>query len=183
MLNELQEELKTKKAEKEIKIKKAYELLAKMKFELLRNYDELNFIETEKVSLNEVRAFVEEGIVIMEFDEALPCQKVDDAYANRVHWREMMNSALKKLFENFENVPHYEKAVVCVEVHKTSDNWDISNRMLNLVVNMLKGNFMPDDNITNLVIANKGRKADREKTIIYIGNYYTDMEKVLKMWN
>lgn len=94
----------------------------------------------------------------------------------------MMNGALKKLFENIENVPDYEKAVVCVEVHKTSDNWDISNRMLNLVVNMLKGNFMPDDNITNLVIAHKGKKSDREKTVIYIGNYYTDMEKVLKMW-
>lgn len=180
MLSELQEVLKTEKAEN--KIKKAYELLAKIKFELLRNYDELNFIETEKVSLNEVKASVENGIVILEFDEALPCQKVDDAYANRVHWREMMNSALGKLFENFENVPNYEKAIVCVEVHKTSDNWDISNRMLNLVVNMLKGNFMPDDNITNLVIAHKGKKSDREKTVIYIGNYYTDMEKVLKMW-
>ena len=82
LLSELQEVLKTEKTEN--KFKKAYELLAKMKFELLRNYDELNFIEAEKARLNEVSAFVEDGIVIMEFDEALPCQKADDNITNLV---------------------------------------------------------------------------------------------------
>ena len=161
---------------KEIKL--AYETLAKIKFELFRRFDEIDEIITDEISLNEVDAYIENGMVVLEFDEALPSQKVDDSFTNRCHWRKMMNGALKMLFDKYsDEVPYFERAVVCVEVHKTTDKWDISNRLLNLAVNMLKGNFMPDDNITKLSIFQKGIKSDKEKTKLYICDYSADLNQ------
>lgn len=161
---------------KEIKI--AYETLSKIKFDLLRDFDKLDEAVTEGIFLHGVDAYIENEMVILEFDEALPCQKVDDSYTNREHWRKMMNGALKKLFDKYgDSVPYFERAVVCVEVHKTSDKWDVSNRMLNLAVNMLKGNFMPDDNITRLSFFQKGVKSDKEKTKLYICDYSKDLNQ------
>jgi len=163
-------------------IRIVYEQLAKVRFELIRDFDEMQDISSVEFSLNEVNASVKDDIIILEFDEALPCQKIDDAYTSRLHWREMMNSALKKLFDKYDDLPYFQTAFVCVEVHKTSKNWDISNRMLNLVINMLKGNFMPDDSIENLILCSKGRCSNCEKTIIYIGDYYTRKEEILTLW-
>lgn len=183
LLKELQFQLQTinnlensENRAKEIKL--AYETLAKIKFELFRGFDEIDETITAKISLNEVDAYIENGMVVLEFDEALPCQKVDDSFTNRCHWRKMMNGALKMLFDKYgDEVPYFERAVVCVEVHKTTDKWDISNRMLNLAVNMLKGNFMPDDNITKLSLFQKGIKSDKEKTKLYICDYNADLNQ------
>ena len=161
----------------------AYEQLAKIRFELIRDFDEVKDISADNFSLNQINTSVEDGIIILEFDEALPCQKIDDAYTSRLHWRSMMNKALKTLFDEHNDLPYFQTAFVCVEVHKTSKSWDISNRMLNLVINMLKGNFMPDDAIENLVICFKGKHSSSEKTVIYIGDYYTKKEKILNLWN
>lgn len=163
-------------------IKDAYEKLAKIRFELIRDFEEIQEIFPADIELNRINAFLNNGIIVLEFDEALPCQKIDDVYISRVHWRSMMNDALKKLFAKYKTLPYFRTAFVCVEVHKTSKNWDISNRMINLVINMLKGNFMPDDAIENLVICFKGKQDSCEKTIIYIGDYHTQKEKILVLW-
>lgn len=164
-------------------IRLVYEQLAKIRFELIRDFDEVQDISADDFSLNQVNASVEDDIIILEFDEALPCQKIDDAYTSRAHWRSMMNKALKTLFERYKALPYFQTAFVCVEVHKTSKSWDVSNRMLNLVINMLKGNFMPDDAIENLVICFKGKHSNCEKTVMYVGDYYTKKEKILDLWS
>ena len=167
--------------EKAMRIRTTYEQLAKIRFELIRDFDEVQDIFADDFSLNQVNAYVEDDVIILEFDEALPCQKIDDAYTSRVHWRSIMNKALKTLFEKYNNLPYFQTAFVCVEVHKTSKSWDISNRMLNLVINMLKGNFMPDDAIENLVICFKGKHSSCEQTVMYVGDYYTKKEKILNL--
>lgn len=163
-------------------IRLAYEKLAKIRFELIRDFDEVQDISSDDFSLNQINASVEDDIIVLEFDEALPCQKIDDAYTSRSHWRSMMNKALKTLFDEYNDLPYFQTAFVCVEIHKTSKSWDVSNRMLNLVINMLKGNFMPDDAIENLVICFKGKHSSCEKTVIYIGDYHTKKEKILNLW-
>ena len=90
----------------------------------------------------------------------------------------MINKALKILFDKYEKIPYFEKAIICVEIHKTSSNWDISNMLINLVINMLKGNFMPDDNIRHVETYSKGKQSDKEKTIIKICDFNTDANKL-----
>ena len=90
LLKELQFRLQTinglenpENSAKEIKL--AYETLAKIKFELFRGFDEIDETITEMITLNEVDAHIENGMVVLEFDEALPCQKVDASFTNRCH--------------------------------------------------------------------------------------------------
>lgn len=164
--------------EKSKLIKEAYETNARIRYELIRDFNEIQPFYVEDISLNEVDARIEDGMVVLEFDEAIPSYKVDEVAASKKHWQMMVNKALKTLFSKYDKIPYFEKAIVCVEVHKTSSNWDISNILINLVINMLKGNFMPDDNIRHMETYSKGKQSDKEKTIIRICDYNTDINKL-----
>ena len=161
-----------------ILIKRAYEINAQIRYKLLKNFNEIIPFYTDGIALNEVDARLEDDMVVLEFDEAIPNYKVDDVSESKKHWQKMINKALKILFDKYEKIPYFEKAIICVEIHKTSSNWDISNMLINLVINMLKGNFMPDDNIRHVETYSKGKQSDKEKTIIKICDFNTDANKL-----
>lgn len=85
---------------KAMRIKTAYEHLAKSRFELIRDFDEIQDISADDFSLIQINVSVEDDIITLEFDEVLPCQKIDDAYTSQINWRSMMTRHLKRCLKS-----------------------------------------------------------------------------------
>jgi len=123
--------------------------------------------------------YMEDGIVILEIFEGLPHMKTKSAEFDR--WQTLIHGAIDILADKY-GTPYFNRAHIGLYTQlPTSSNhkvWDISNRAVNVTINNLKGIFFPDDDAEHLSITAIGKFSENPKTLICIGNFYSDYEKV-----
>jgi len=123
--------------------------------------------------------YLEGGIVILEIFEGLPHMKTKSAEFD--HWQTLIHGAIDVLAGK-STIPYFKRAHIGLYTQlPTSSNhkvWDISNRAVNVTINNLKGIFFPDDDAEHLSITAIGKFSENPKTIICIGDFYSDYEKV-----
>jgi hypothetical protein len=100
-------------------------------------------------------------------------------------WLELIHEVIADL-ANKDKVPKFKKAMVGIHITteaggKSRQLWDTSNRAINLVINNLKGIFLPDDNYMHLVFAVVGDVGEKAETKIYIGDFETQAVEVVRL--
>jgi hypothetical protein len=125
------------------------------------------------------------GIAVLEIGEVLPHNKELQSSALNDHWLGCIHAAINRLAEK-ARVPVFDMAMVGfrIAMPRGANNarmWDASNRALNLVINNLKGVFFPDDNIEHMAFAVLGCWAEAPKTTVYIGDYHTRREEIIRL--
>ena len=123
--------------------------------------------------------YLEDRLVVLEIFEGLPHMKTKSAEFDR--WQTLIHGAIDTLAGKSE-IPYFERAHIGLYTQlPTSSNhkvWDISNRAVNVTINNLKGIFFPDDDAEHLSITVIGKFDENPKTIICIGDFCSDYEKV-----
>ena len=170
-------------------IRVAYDYLSRARNCLLASNQERHFGKSPEVvsaALTDCDGYItDSGIAVLEIGEALPHNKELQSSALNDHWLGCIHAAIGKIAEK-DIVPCFNMAMVgfCLAMPRGANNarmWDASNRALNLVINNLKGVFFPDDNIEHMAFAVLGCWAEEPKTTVYIGDYHTQREEIMRL--
>ena len=117
---------------------------------------------------------LEDGCVVLTFEEALPSMKEYSAALDE-HWRAMIHAAIQKAAAQ-EGLPQFYRAFVQIEVTtpRGSNNhqlWDTCNRAVNLVINNLKGIFFWDDDLEHMAFSVIGAWGEPGRTVVRISRF------------
>ncbi len=135
-------------------LKKAYEQTLRIRSQLISVvYDIEQYIEPRKSQASEQVVNNNKEIVTLTINEPLPAQKELTA-AVEEHWITMIHSAIAE--ESKTGIPNFKKAMVAIYITSPRETnnrlvWDVSNRVINVVINNLKGIFFKDDDFKNII--------------------------------
>jgi len=178
--------LEKKLAEYDLRV--SYDLASKIKYEIIGLGEEIAPFAPEFVPdgglFCKVAGYMDDGIACLEIGEELPHTKVELSVAGHEYWLKLIHTAIGKLAEK-SAVPCFGKAFVGIYTamprgYNNTKVWDASNRMINLVLNNLKGMFCPDDDIEHMAFAVVGGWSNEPKTVIFIGDFETQSAEIMR---
>ena len=169
-------------------LRASYDLAAKIKYGIIRLGEEISTVAPELTPEDgffcKVDGYMDDGIACLEIGEELPHTKVELSAAGHEYWLKLIYAAIGRLAEK-SAVPHFDKAFVGIYTamphgYNNTKVWDASNRMINLVLNNLKGTFAADDDIEHMAFAVVGGWSSEPKTIIFIGDFETQSAEIMR---
>ena len=169
-------------------LRASYDLASKIKYGIIGLGEEILPFAPELVPDGGLFCMVDgsadDGIVRLEISEELPHKKAELSVAGHEYWLKLIHTAIARLADK-SAVPHFEQAFVGIYTampkgYNNTKIWDTSNRMIDLILNNLKGCFFPDDDIEHMAFSIVGGWSAEPKTVIFIGDFTLQSAEIMR---
>ena len=153
---------------------KLYELAMRFRSQILAvKYDMLDFGSAKRKPISEAASGSQtetKNMVTLMIPEPLPARK-ELTSSLEDHWIRKIHEEIAR--ESQTGIPYFEKAFVLIRIYapRGTNNakvWDTSNRVINVIINNLKGIFFDDDNFEHMacgIVADWGEPGRTEVRI------------------
>ena len=188
-MEQIMKNVKTlKKKLSDYDLRTAYDLASKIKYGIIGLGEEISSFVPELVPdgglFCKVDGYIDDGIIRLEIGEELPHKKAELSAAGHEYWLKLFHTSIARLTEK-SAVPHFEQALVGIYVampkgYNSTRIWDTSNRMIDLILNNLKGCFFPDDDIEHMAFSVVGGWSEQPKTVIFVGDFTSQSTEIMR---